>query len=168
MTDKVPPPGPDDPAPEDEMASAQELSAALDDPSRTSADAELARSLRAAWSPQDLPEPAHRALMDQALSQFDARRHAPDRRPLRSYYAGAYARVALALAAGICIAVWAQHILVQKKASDNVTVAVRRSTQPLFHEPFVAFGGETARIDRISMARAADLRDNEFAKWGVR
>ena len=28
--------------------------------------------------------------------------------------------------------------------------------------------GETTRIDRIAMARAADLRDNEFARWGVR
>ena len=46
--------------------------------------------------------------------------------------------------------------------------AVSRSTQALFPERFAATGGETARIDRIAMARATDLRDNEFAKWGVR
>ena len=49
-----------------------------------------------------------------------------------------------------------------------VAVAVSRSTQPLFPERFPATGGETSRIDRIAMARGADLRDNEFAKWGVR
>ncbi|HEY8086269.1 MAG TPA: hypothetical protein VIF09_00440, partial [Polyangiaceae bacterium] len=52
--------------------------------------------------------------------------------------------------------------------TDAVAVAVSRSTQPLFPERFPATGGETSRIDRIAMARATDLRDNEFAKWGVR
>jgi hypothetical protein len=45
---------------------------------------------------------------------------------------------------------------------------VSRSTQALFPDRFAPVGGETARIDRIAVARAADLRDNEFAKWGVR
>jgi hypothetical protein len=43
-----------------------------------------------------------------------------------------------------------------------------RSTQPLFHEPFAAHGGSSARIDRIASARAADLRENMYARWDVR
>jgi hypothetical protein len=43
-----------------------------------------------------------------------------------------------------------------------------RSTQALFDAPFARTGGESARIDRIAMARAQDYRDNQFAAWGVR
>lgn len=34
--------------------------------------------------------------------------------------------------------------------------------------PFPRTGGESARVDRIASARAADLRANRFAAWGVR
>jgi hypothetical protein len=50
----------------------------------------------------------------------------------------------------------------------SAAFASSRSTQSLFPEPFASTGGETARVDRIAMARAADLRDNEFARWGIR
>lgn len=45
-----------------------------------------------------------------------------------------------------------------------------RSTTNLFDAatPFPRVGGESARMDRISNARAADLRNNRFALWGVR
>ena len=45
-----------------------------------------------------------------------------------------------------------------------------RSTQELFDAatPFPRSGGESARVDRIATARAADLRANRFAAWGVR
>ncbi len=45
-----------------------------------------------------------------------------------------------------------------------------RSTAELFDpaEPFEAKGGESARVDKILSARAADLRNNRFAAWGVR
>jgi len=49
-----------------------------------------------------------------------------------------------------------------------VAVVLSRSTQALFTDPFAPTGGESARIDRIAMARGADLRDNQFAKWGAR
>ena len=44
-----------------------------------------------------------------------------------------------------------------------------RSTQELFDpaEPFPARGGESARMGKIVDARAADLRANRFAAWGV-
>ncbi|HHH29569.1 MAG TPA: hypothetical protein ENK57_14655 [Polyangiaceae bacterium] len=45
-----------------------------------------------------------------------------------------------------------------------------RSTQDLFDpaEPFPARGGESERMGKIVHARAADLRANRFAAWGVR
>lgn len=45
-----------------------------------------------------------------------------------------------------------------------------RSTATLFDAatPFPRVGGESARVDRITNARAADLRNNRFALWGVR
>lgn len=45
-----------------------------------------------------------------------------------------------------------------------------RSTTDLFDAttPFPRSGGESARVDRIAGARAADLRANRFAAWGVR
>lgn len=45
-----------------------------------------------------------------------------------------------------------------------------RSTANLFDAstPFPRVGGESARMDRITNARAADLRNNRFALWGVR
>ena len=44
-----------------------------------------------------------------------------------------------------------------------------RSTQTLFDPgtPFARRGGESSRVDRIARARAADLRANRFAAWGV-
>jgi hypothetical protein len=45
-----------------------------------------------------------------------------------------------------------------------------RSTADLFDTatPFPRVGGETARVDRIANVRAAELRDNRFALWGLR
>ncbi|WP_394820855.1 hypothetical protein [Pendulispora albinea] len=56
----------------------------------------------------------------------------------------------------------------QAPGTGEAKLAVARSTQPLFGEPFPTTGGTSARIDRIARARASDLRDNRFARWGVR
>lgn len=50
------------------------------------------------------------------------------------------------------------------------TMQRSRSTADLFDAatPFPRAGGESARVDRIANARAAELRDNRFALWGVR
>ncbi len=50
---------------------------------------------------------------------------------------------------------------------DASALRYARSTQPLFHEPFAARGGASARVDRIASARAEDLRENRFAQWEV-
>jgi hypothetical protein len=69
----------------------------------------------------------------------------------------------LALAASVVLAV------ARPSAPSSVapSMAVSRSTQSLFGGAFAPVGGESARIDRIAVARAADLRENEFQRWGV-
>lgn len=55
-------------------------------------------------------------------------------------------------------------------AGERAPRIAARSTQGLFDAatPFPRSGGESARVDRIATARAADLRANRFAAWGVR
>jgi hypothetical protein len=120
-------------------------------------DPELARVLRAAWSPEDLSPEEHKKLVTQAI--------APRRATVVRVSFGASAL--LALAASILLVVWSDK---PPKPGPNLgpVLSLSRSTQSLFARPFAPTGGESARVDRIAMARAADLRENEFAKWGVR
>lgn len=55
-------------------------------------------------------------------------------------------------------------------ATERTPRIASRSTTDLFDAatPFPRTGGESARVDRIAGARAADLRANRFAAWGVR
>lgn len=123
-------------------------------------DPELARVLRAAWSPEDLPPEEHARLVAGAIA---GRKRGTVVRV--SFGASAI----LALAASVLLAVWTDRG--PRPGPPNVvglTLSLSRSTQSLFGRPFAPTGGESARVDRIAMARAADLRENEFAKWGVR
>ncbi|MGD0524797.1 MAG: hypothetical protein ABSE49_06630 [Polyangiaceae bacterium] len=150
----------DAPATEEELAESAKLRDALDDPSRANEGAELARALSSAWSPRDLSAEQHRTLVDAALVRHDARRRRG--RVIRVSFG---ASAVLALAAAVLLYVRSDR---QPPETRAAAVAFSRSTQPLFPERFATSGGESARIDRIAMARAADLRDNEFARWGVR
>ncbi len=120
-------------------------------------DPELARVLRAAWSPEDLSREEHRKLVAEAIT--------PRRATVVRVSFGASA--ILALAASVLLAVWTGE---PPRPGPNLgpALTVSRSTQSLFPRPFAPTGGESARVDRIAMARAADLRENQFAKWGVR
>jgi hypothetical protein len=120
-------------------------------------DPELARVLRAAWSPEDLSREEHQKLVAKAI--------APRRATVVRVSFGASA--ILALAASVLLAVWTGK---PPRPAPNLgpALTVSRSTQSLFARPFAPTGGESARVDRIAMARAADLRENQFAKWGVR
>jgi hypothetical protein len=152
---------PDSPATDEELAESARLRDALDDPGRTNEDAELARAMSSAWSPRDLSAEVHRALVEKALFRHDTRRRR--QRVIRVSFG---ASAVLALAAAVLLYVRSDR---QPPETVHTTaMAVSRSTQALFRDPFAPSGGESARIDRIAMARAADLRDNEFAKWGVR
>jgi len=154
-------PDPDAAATDEELAESAKLRDALDDTSRPNDDAELARAMSSAWSPRDLSAEVHRGLVEKALVHHDARRRRG--RVIRVSFG---ASAVLALAAAVLLYVRSDR---QPPETVHVTaMAVSRSTQALFQDRFAPSGGESARIDRIAMARAADLRDNEFAKWGVR
>jgi hypothetical protein len=164
---------PDAPASEAERAAAERLRDALEAPpldgrpAETNDDAELARALVSAWSPRDLPDDVHKALVSRALATATAtaaRRNARRSRVIRLSFA---ATGALAAAAALVLVLRGDRST-PDVAAVAATAAVSRSTQPLFRDPFPTRGGETSRIDRIAMARAADLRENEFARWGVR
>jgi hypothetical protein len=163
MSDKPQPLDPDAPPSEEELAEAKKLRDALAQPAGAHDDAELARALSAAWSPRDLSPAEHRAVLDRALAGHPSRR----RRALVvrvSFGAGALA----ALAAGVALVAGSFQGSAPSAQQERTAFVATRSTQALFREPFASTGGQTARVDRIAMARAADLRENEFAKWGVR
>ena len=46
-------------------------------------------------------------------------------------------------------------------------LAFSRSAADLFPEGIPRSGGTTDRVDRIALARAQDLRQNQFARWGA-
>ncbi len=156
---------PDAPASEEEIAAAEELRLALEDPSRASAEADLARALSLAHAPREIPKSVHDALVAKSLGKMAAKR---DERSnvVRVTFGAA---TILAIAAAILFAV-----RFNAPASDSPHVAVApvvlvqvRSTAPLFHEPFDATTA-SARVDRIALARSDDLRENMYAQWGVK
>jgi hypothetical protein len=80
----------------------------------------------------------------------------------------------VALAAGIALFIgswsWLETQGGGPTAAATPAPIEARSTQELFDpaEPFPARGGESERMGKIVDARAADLRANRFAAWGVR
>jgi len=155
-------PEPEAPPTEHEKEEARNLRAALEDPALASDDGDFARALSAAWSPKDLSAAEHRMTVERALG----RRDATGRRARVIRVAFGVTAVAGLAACVLLLLRSAQTLPTSKPAT--ATLAICRSTQPLFVERFAPIGGETARIDRIAMARAADLRDNQFVRWGVR
>ena len=155
---------PDRPPTAEEQAAAEALREGLEG-RRGDDAADFARALSLAHAPRPIADADHRAIVERALFAGDARRAAVRRRRTRSVVVVA---TAVALAASVALFVRAPvNEDAPTLASFEPLVPVR-STQPLFREPFARAGGESARIDRIASARAADLRDNRFAAWGVR
>ncbi|MGK4006100.1 hypothetical protein WMF31_26010 [Sorangium sp. So ce1036] len=140
--------------------------------------ADLAIALRAAWRPRPLAELRGRALVEQALRASSGQR---GRRtaPVTMAALSALAAVA-AVAAGVALLVGEVREELPSAARAPAAPAAEgaplpspiaaRSTAALFDPaaPFPREGGQTARIDRIAAARAADLRQNRYAAWGVR
>jgi hypothetical protein len=159
---------PDAPASDEELRAAAELRDALADPSRESDEAALARALVLAHSPKPISDEQNRALIERALSRSASvvTTLAPARaRRTRVIWFSA-ATTALAIAAAAMVFQAPSEAPVARALPHEALHA--RSTQPLFHEPFAAHGGASARIDRIASARALDLRENRFARWDVR
>jgi hypothetical protein len=154
-----------DPTPE-ELAAAEALRKALDaapgSDSASNDDADFLRSLKAAHSPAPLDAATNDALVAKALARRPKKKSAEQR--------GVVIRVAFGVAAALAVA--AALFLIFGKLPTHTTAEpvalVRvRSTQPLFDKPFDT-KDSSARVDRIAMARASDLRENRFAQWGVR
>ncbi|HEY1958944.1 MAG TPA: hypothetical protein VGH28_25200 [Polyangiaceae bacterium] len=142
------------PPSEEEIRESERLREALEDPAKESADADLLRAVQSAAKPK--------AIAKEALDQAVDRAVASSRR-------GVVVRVAfgasllVAAAAVILLFVWRG-----RPQPEAPSLARARSTQQLFQGHFDLEGGESARIDRIVVARADDLRENHFARWGVR
>lgn len=166
---------PDAPPTPEEIAASERLRDALDAPgfrfdprdqAEDAADvnAELARALRVAVDPRPLAAADHRVILDRALGA-GARRVGAQRRATVAVLFGG-----LAAAAAVLLAVSAIRLAPQ---GDRAAVrqlpalAVPRSTEALFDAPFPKEERTSARVDRIARARARDLRDNRYARWGV-
>ena len=65
---------PDAPASEEELAAGEDLRLALEDPSRGSEEAELARALSLANAPREIPKSVHDALIEKSLDKMAAKR----------------------------------------------------------------------------------------------
>jgi hypothetical protein len=143
-------------------------------------EAALAGALRAAWAPRPIDPLKNEALIAQAM-----RKGAPAQKPRGRVIS--FTMVSLgamaAVAAGVLLFAGQMGNL-EGGASSKTAAAPpaapmtsaqasfipARSAADLFDAatPFPRTGGESARIDRIASARAADLRANRFAAWGVR
>lgn len=157
---------PDAPPSEEELAEAAKLRLALEDPSRASEEADLARALSLAHAPREIPESVHSAIIAKSLDKMAAK-PAPRGRVIRvAFGAGA---TALALAAAIVLWIRTNDVAVPTSplAVPAPVLLQARSTAPLFDAPFDA-SSTSSRIDRIAIARADDFRENRYAAWGVK
>jgi hypothetical protein len=170
---------PDAPPTPEEIAASERLRDALEAPSfrftpsdqadasEGAVEAELARALRVAVDPRPLTAADHRAILDRTLGA-GARRVGAQRRATVAVLFGG-----LAAAAAVLLAVTAIRLAPQgdrsaaRPLAAPATLAVPRSTEALFDAPFPKEERTSARVDRIARARARDLRDNRYARWGV-
>lgn len=136
--------------------------------------AETASALRAAWAPRPIEPLRNEALIAGALRSAKAGRGRALSVTMVALSTLAAAAAAIALYVGGPGQLGAP---ARQTASAPATAAAAaqvaliraRSTTELFdpETPFPRTGGTSERIDRIAGARAADLRANRFAAWGV-
>lgn len=154
------------PATEEELVESERLRQALDGEGEHP-DADLARALAAAAAPRALaPEPAER--IARAAT-------APRRSNVVFVTFGAVATLAVAAAAAVMVFVHpleraapAGGPAAMQQAASPVVLAQSRSTAPLFDRQAFENQSATSRIDRIALARGRELRDNQYAAWGLR
>lgn len=161
MSERTNLPFPDDePEPtEEELRLAEELRRGLDGEA-PSPDADYARALAAMHAPHDLDELGHERILRKALAQ-PAKTSQPA--PRRTVFVG----LSLVVAAAAAVAVVSLRSP-QADAPPPTAQVARRSTEDLFTGPSGHGATTTERIDRIAQARSRDLRENRFARWGVR
>jgi hypothetical protein len=161
--------GPDAPPTEDELREARALAEALESttaseggPSHRADDAAFLHAVALAEGTHvaDLDPEKNARLVERALARAAA--NVPEKRREGRVIRVTFGAVtALSLAAAVMFA-----IVKAPPSEPSPALAMSRSTQELFREPF--HGEASARIDRIAMARSSELRENRFARWGVR
>jgi len=158
------PPDPDAPPSEAEVAAALELRRSLEQGKpgvRSNADWELVEAVRAAASPAAITEARHRRILETALSRN------PRGRVIYLAFGGVASLAAMAAALAIVMK-GAEREPAGGRPIQESPMAVSRSTVELFPAGIPARGSTSDRVDRIAYARARDLRENRFARWGVR
>lgn len=165
------------PASADELRESERLRQALESGDDSHADAALARALRTALSPAPLAADARERAEASVRSEAPAPPAASPavREPRSNLVFVSFGALALAAAAGFALMLARPNSEPTPSAAVAAASAVTRvpellqsrTTGELFHERFEA-GATTARIDRITSARARDLRENRYALWGVR
>jgi len=164
-----PPDGDDIDAPpsEEELRAAESLRALLEPGAADVAhhpDAELARAVRSAARPAALSPERHRGILDRSLANRSKGR------VIYVVFGGVTSLAAMAASFAL--------VMRQADAPSSAAavaaleappaMALSRSTAQLFPEGIPVTGGTSDRVDRIAYARAQDLRENRFARWGIR
>ncbi len=147
----------DEPEPTaEELRLAEELRRGLDGDA-PSFDVDFARRLAVMTAPSDLDELAHERILRAALAK----------EPRGSTRRAVVVSLSVVVAAAAALAVVAHG----ERDLSHTPVApqlARRSTEELFTGPAGPGATTTERVERIAHARARDLRENRFARWGVR
>jgi hypothetical protein len=153
----------DAPPSEEELRAAESLRESLEPgPAREGRDpdAEFAEAVRSAARPSRLSTDRHRRLLDRSLA-------APSKGRVIYVVFGGVASLA-AMAASVALVMRSAAPSTSAALEARPAMAVSRSTAGLFPEGIPVTGGTSDRVDRIAYARAQDLRENRFARWGVR
>jgi hypothetical protein len=153
------------PAPS-EIEAAQQLREAIADSRNEDRDepaVEVLDALVSAYRPRGIDPLRNELLITRALRRSSQR--TATRRVLPFVTAAVLS--VTAMAAGVAMYL---RPVADKPMASAPALQRSRSTADLFDAttPFPRAGGESARVDRIATARAADLRGNRFALWGVR
>jgi hypothetical protein len=158
--------GDDDATTSTERAAADRLRAELSGEAPASDASAVLVALKAAHSPKDLPAARHHALIEAAFARVPFLRRGPAVRRLAPVTMAALSGIA-AIAAGVALFLGKPPV---PPTGATAALVRTRSAEDLFEPttPFPRHGGESARIDRIASARAADLRQNRYAAWGVK
>jgi hypothetical protein len=124
------------------------------------ADWEMLQAIRAAADPEALSEQRQRRILDEALS------NKPRGRVIYFAFGGVASLAAMAAVVALVVKSGVQ--MNPQAAAPAPAMALSRSTADLFPDGIPAKGGTSDRVDRIAYARARDLRENRFSRWGVR
>jgi hypothetical protein len=150
------------PATAEEIRESERLRRALDEGDESHAGARLAHALRAAVEPGAESAPVERHARTAASPTL------PNAGKRGNVVYASFGALAVAAAAGFALFVAGTGSEEPETAAVARPALVQsRTTGPLFAAPFEP-GQTTARIDRIAELRGRELRENRYAKWGVR